>query len=173
MTDFAVGLRTKSQFKLLLNWHLKRTHFISTFLHQKFSKFYTPWKHVTFFTSSFKWSKSTPKYYNSLELESFFLLHCVPPSALTVSELRFLTAYDIEEVSLPRDSSMQVSGYADMALFYAWHHSPTGIVQRRPRQKFRQWLMLVWGPQGCVNIQIALKQISLWNQSGVLIPAGL
>lgn len=125
---------------------------------------------MTFFTSSFKRSKSMSKYYNSLELEFLFLQHWVPPSALAVSELHFLTAHDIEEVSLPKDSSRQVPGYADTAHSCLAPGQNPPLVQRRHRQKFRQWLMLVWGPQGCVNMQIAFKksacQISLvyWYQ---------
>lgn len=73
--------------------------------------------------SSFKRPKSTSKYYSSLELELFFLQHWVPPSALTVPDLHFLTVYCIEEVSLPRDSSSNL----DMLTgpFYAWYQNKT------------------------------------------------
>lgn len=112
ITDFAVRLRTKSQNKLLLNWHLKLGHVlfplfhIKNFLNFAFSEC----------RSSFKRSKSTSKYYNSLKIKFFFLQHSVPPTALAVSELHFLTAPDTKEISLPTDSSRQVSGYADTSL---------------------------------------------------------
>lgn len=134
--------------------------FFSTFVHQKISKFCTQWQCVIFLTRSFKRSKSVSKYYNTFELEFFFLQHWVPPSALAVSKLHFLTAHDTEEVSFPRDSSRQVPGYADTALSCLAPGQIPNLALRH-RQKFRQWLLLVWGSQECVNIQIALKK-SAW-----------
>lgn len=110
---------------------------------------------MTFFTNSFKRSKSTSKYYNSLELEFFLLHHQIPPSTLSVSDLHFLTAHDTEEVSSPGDSSRQVSGNADTALLVQ-------IV-----------VCVSLGSSGTCKHLNSLEKTSLPNQSGVLTSAGL